>query len=151
MSTSSSPSPDSPPPDDRLQREIDDIIRLAEKRLERQDRKSKGAPRKKRRSSGFQPGRALQGLNFRIPDPQTLAGWGIALMLIGWLGSFLGLRIISVPATVIGITLLAAGLILSLTGRTSSGGEKTWRGERISYGNPYGGDFFERIKRMFRR
>jgi VIT1/CCC1 family predicted Fe2+/Mn2+ transporter len=146
----------SPPPPDRFQQEIDDIIRLAEKRLERQS--VGGAARRSTR--GLQ--NAVRGLSVRMPRAESLAGWGLALMLLSWLMGLLGgfgLPLFPVFLSrlllTVGVALLAAGLILSLTrGKTGwgGGGEKMWRGERISYGSPYGGGegFFQRLLRFFR-
>jgi hypothetical protein len=94
-----------------------------------------------------------------MPRAETLAAWGLALMLLSWLLSLLGgfgfLRLAAFSFQVIGVALLAAGLIVSLTrGRVGwgGGGEKVWRGERISYGSPYGGgsNLFQRLLRLFR-
>ena len=71
--------PSSPPPD-RFQREIDDIIRLAERRLEHQ-------------SFGYRDAGARRddwatrsgGIHIALPPAETLGGWGLALLLIGWL------------------------------------------------------------------
>jgi len=145
--------PSSSPPPDRFQQEIDDIIRLAEKRLERQSVGSAA----RRSTRGFQ--NAVRGFNVRMPRAETLAGWGLALMLLSLLLSLVGgfgfLGLAAFWFQVIGLALLAAGLILSLTrGKTGwgGGGEKMWRGERISYGSPYGGggNFFQRLLRLFR-
>src|SRR3989440_1279728 len=70
--------PSSPPPD-RFQREIDDIIRLAERRLEHQ---SFGY---RMRRSTRRLGNAFSGLSLRLPSPESLGGWGLALLLISWL------------------------------------------------------------------
>jgi hypothetical protein len=70
--------PSSPPPD-RFQREIDDIIRLAERRLEHQSFRY----RLRRASRRF--GSALGRINLRLPPAETLGGWGLALLLISWL------------------------------------------------------------------
>ena len=145
--------PSSSPPPDRFQREIDDIIRLAEKRLERQS-VGGGARRTTRRLQN-----AVRGWSLHMPRAETLAAWGLALMLLSWLLSLLGgfgfLRLAAFSFQVIGVALLAAGLIVSLTrGRVGwgGGGEKVWRGERISYGSPYGGgsNLFQRLLRLFR-
>jgi hypothetical protein len=52
--------------------------------------------------------------------------------------------------TPLGVALLALGIILSLMNRRGggSGGERTWRGEKIDYGSQYG-SFSERVRRMF--
>jgi hypothetical protein len=148
--------PPSSPPPDRFQREIDDIVRLAEKRLERQGVAGRVQRTTRRwRLSG-------PGVDVRFPSAETLAGWGLALLLLSWLLGMLSgfLRVplfglLIFAAEVVGVTLLLAGLLVSLTrGRTGvgwgGGGEKMWRGERISYGNPYGGGLLARLRRMFR-
>jgi hypothetical protein len=141
--TSSSPSPD------KFQREIDDIIRLAEKRLERQ------APRSRPRTAhrAFKP--HLPGISISFPSPEVLAGWGLVLLLVAWLlgivGRFGFLGMVGLACQVLGIALLALGIALSLIrGRTgASSGGRVWRGERISYGNPYGDSALaRRIKRF---
>jgi hypothetical protein len=52
----------------------------------------------------------------------------------------------------IGALLLALALITSvLRGRGAAGsGNKMWRGERVSYGSPYGSGFLDRIRRLLR-
>ena len=70
--------PSSPPPD-RFQREIDDIIRLAERRLEHQ---SFGY---RVRRSTRRLGNALRGIHIALPPAEILGGWAMALLLIGWL------------------------------------------------------------------
>ena len=70
--------PSSPPPD-RFQREIDDIIRLAERRLEHQ------SFRYRMRRSTRRLGNAFGGVNLRLPPPEQLGGWALALLLISWL------------------------------------------------------------------
>jgi hypothetical protein len=54
----------------------------------------------------------------------------------------------------IGALLLALALITSvLRGRGAGGaggGGKVWRGERVSYGSPYGESFLDRIRRLLR-
>ena len=71
--------PSSPPPD-RFQREIDDIIRLAERRLEHQ------SFRYRMRRSTRRLGNALgRHSHLRLPPAETLGGWGLALLLISWL------------------------------------------------------------------
>src|SRR5438270_8685914 len=70
--------PSSPPPD-KFQREIDDIIRLAERRLEHQSFGNR------MRRSTRRLGNAFGGLSVRLPSPETLGGWGLALLLISWL------------------------------------------------------------------
>lgn len=135
----------SPPPPDRFQREIDDIVRLAEKRLERQ------SPSYRVQRSTREVRNRFRGLNVRLPPAETLAGWGFAFMLVSWLAGLVGIRLVATPLLAIGVALLAAGLILSLTrGRTASN-EKMWRGERVEYGSAYGsGDLMRRIRQLFR-
>jgi hypothetical protein len=155
--------PSSPPPD-RFQREIDDIIRLAERRLEHQSFGHR-VRRFLRRI-----GSALRGISIKLPSPEVLGGWALALLLISWLltlplvGALPLARVLSQPVLVLGIVLLVLALITSLTrGRSGSssgsssisgggggGGGKMWRGERISYGSPYGEGFLNRLRRMFR-
>jgi len=146
--------PSSPPPD-RFQREIDDIIRLAERRLEHQ---SFGY---RVRRSTRRLGNVFGGVHLKLPPPETLGGWGLALLLISWLltlpivsGVLLG-RMLQPWALMLGVLLLTVALISSLMrGRGSSsvggGSGRMWRGERISYGNPYGEGFLGRLRRMFR-
>ncbi|MDQ6672407.1 MAG: hypothetical protein M3069_16965 [Chloroflexota bacterium] len=147
--------PSSPPPD-RFQREIDDIIRIAERRLEHQ------SFRYRMRRSTRRLGNALSGLSLRLPPAETLGGWGLALLLISWLLTlpfvnrlpFIG--VIQPTVLGLGIVLLTAGLISSLlrgrggAGGSSPGGGRMWRGERISYGSPYGESWLSRLRRMFR-
>ncbi len=142
--------PASPPPPDRFQREIDDIIRLAEKRLERQSLGS----RVRRSTRQFQGN--VPRWSFRLPSPEVLAGWALALLLASWLLSLVGRFVpagglIGFAMQVVGIVLLVAALVLSLTRGRASGGGKMWRGERVSYGSPYssGDDFMGRIRRLF--
>src|SRR5438270_1639804 len=137
--------PSSPPPD-RFQREIDDIIRLAERRLEHE------SFRYRMRRSGRRLGNAMGGFSLRLPPPETLGGWGLALLLISWVMGLLlhgGPVLFGLPLSqwilAVGAVLLALALITSVwRGR---GGNKTWRGERVSYGNPYGEGFINRIRR----
>ncbi len=146
--------PSSPPPD-RFQREIDDIIRLAERRLEHQ---SFGY---RVRRSMRRLGNVLGGVHLKLPPPETLGGWGLAFLLISWLltlpivsGVLLG-RILQPWALMLGVLLLTVALISSLMrgrsgGGGGGGGNKMWRGERIAYGNPYGEGWLGRLRRMFR-
>jgi len=140
--------PSSPPPD-RFQREIDDIIRLAERRLEHQS----FGNRVKRSTRRL--GNALSGIHIGLPPAETLGGWAMALLLIGWLMTLpivngVGLaRILAQPVFVLGIVLLVLAILTSLThGR--SGGNRMWRGEKVSYGSPYSASFLGKIRRMFR-
>ena len=146
--------PSSPPPD-RFQREIDDIIRLAERRLEHQ---SFGY---RVRRSTRRLGNVFGGVHLKLPPPETLGGWGLALLLISWLltlpivsGVLLG-RMLQPWALMLGVLLLTVALISSLMrgrGGSSGGGGsgRMWRGERISYGNLYGEGIMGRLRRMFR-
>jgi hypothetical protein len=143
--------PSSPPPD-RFQREIDDIIRLAERRLEHQ-------------SFGYRVKRwpqrirdALGRFSFRLPPPETLGGWGLALLLISWLltlpivnGLFVA-RLVQPWVLILGVLLLTLALVSSLLrGKGGgSGDDRMWRGERVSYGSPYGDGLLNRLRRMFR-
>ena len=148
--------PSSPPPD-RFQREIDDIIRLAERRLEHQ---SFGY---RMRRSTRRLGSRLGGFSLRLPPAETLGGWGLALLLISWVLSLLfraGLVVAGVNVSQImlalGALLLALALITSVVrgraggGGGGGGGSRMWRGERISYGSPYGESWLSRIRRIFR-
>ena len=143
--------PSSPPPD-RFQREIDDIIRLAERRLEHRS----FSYRVKR--SGRRLGTALGGFSLRLPPAETLGGWGLAFLLVAWLLSLpllnrlLGAGLIQQWALIIGIVLLVVALLSSLMrGRGGAvGGNKMWRGERLSYGSPYGDGLLGRLRRLFR-
>jgi hypothetical protein len=145
--------PSSPPPD-RFQREIDDIIRLAERRLEHQ---SFGY---RMRRSTRRIGNSLGGFSLRLPPAETLGGWGLALLLISWVLSLLfraGLVVAGVNVSQIilalGAGLLALALIVSVVrGRAGGGGggARVWRGERIAYGSPYGEGWLRRIRRIFR-
>jgi hypothetical protein len=144
--------PSSPPPD-RFQREIDDIIRLAERRLEHQS----FSYRMKRSTRRL--GNAFGGFHLRLPAPETLGGWAMALLLIGWLmtlpivnGVFLA-RLLAQPVLIVGIILLVLAIVTSLMRSRSGGGgggNRMWRGERVSYGNPYGESWLTRLRRMFR-
>ncbi|GAC1326583.1 MAG: hypothetical protein NVSMB2_25830 [Chloroflexota bacterium] len=140
--------PSSPPPD-RFQREIDDIIRLAERRLEH---RSFGY---RVRKSGRRLGNAFGGFSLRLPPAETLGGWGLALLLVSWLLTLpiirgVPLALVLYPIVLaLGVVLLAAALITSLV-RGRAGGSKVWRGERVSYGNPYRGGLLTRLRRLFR-
>ncbi|MBV9171264.1 MAG: hypothetical protein JOZ81_14395 [Chloroflexi bacterium] len=147
--------PSSPPPD-RFQREIDDIIRLAERRLEHQSFSYRMRKSTRRLSN------AVGGFSLRLPAPEALGGWGLALLFLSMVISVLmrggpvvfgiGLGQLSLA---IGALLLALALITSvLRGRgpqsSSTGGSKMWRGERIAYGSPYGETWVSRIRRILR-
>ncbi len=141
--------PSSPPPD-RFQREIDDIIRLAERRLEHQ---SFGY---RVRRSGRRLGNVFGGFSFHLPAAETLGGWGLALLLISWLltlpliNGVLLARILQQPVLMLGVLLLTLALIRSLLHGRAGGGRKMWRGERIAYGSPYGDGLLGRLRRIFR-
>ena len=147
--------PSSPPPD-RFQREIDDIIRLAERRLEHQSFSYR------MRRSTRRLGHAMGGFSLRLPSPEALGGWGLALLFLSMVISVLlrgGPAVLGTPLSqlvlAIGALLLALALITSvLRGRTAagggSGGGRMWRGERISYGSPYGESFLSRLRRLLR-
>jgi len=145
--------PSSPPPD-RFQREIDDIIRLAERRLEHQSFSYR------MRRSTRRLGNAFGGMNPRLPPAETLGGWALALLLISWLltlplvSGVLLARILQPWALMLGVLLLTVALVSSLMRGRSGGGlggsGKMWRGERISYGNPYGKSWLSRLRRLFR-
>jgi len=146
--------PSSPPPD-RFQREIDDIIRLAERRLEHQSFSYR------MRRSTRRLGNAMGGFSLRLPAPEALGGWGLALLFISMVISLLlrgGPVLFGVGLSqlvlAVGATLLALALITSvLRGRGASGaggGSRMWRGERLSYGSPYGETLLDRLRRLFR-
>jgi hypothetical protein len=139
--------PSSPPPD-RFQREIDDIIRLAERRLEHQ------SFRYRVKRSTRRLGNAFGGLSVKLPSPETLGGWGLALLLVSWLLSFLSsitwLARIQPIVLMLGILLLTIALISSLLRGRARGGARMWRGERVSYGSPYSEGILNRLRRMFR-
>jgi hypothetical protein len=145
--------PSSPPPD-RFQREIDDIIRLAERRLEHQSFSYR------MRRSTRRLGHAMGGFSLRLPSPEALGGWGLALLFLSMVISVLlrgGPAVLGTPLSqlvlAIGALLLALALITSvLRGRAAGGGggNRMWRGERISYGSPYGESFLNRIRRLLR-
>jgi hypothetical protein len=148
--------PSSNPPPDRFQREIDDIIRLAERRLEHQS----FGHRMRRQTRKI--GGAVGGLSLRLPSAETLGGLGLAFLMLAWFFSLglLNLRIITLIEpwiAGIGILLLVAAILSSISrsrggggSNGGGGGSKTWRGERIAYGNPYGESFLTRLRRMFR-
>ncbi len=145
--------PSSPPPD-KFQREIDDIIRLAERRLEHQSFSYR------MRRSTRRLGNAVSGFNLRLPPAETLGGWGLALLLISWLltlpivNSFFFSKYLQPVALMFGVLLLTVALISSLVrgrgGPAGRGGNKMWRGEQIAYGSPYGENLLSRLRRMFR-
>ncbi len=102
--------PSSPPPD-RFQREIDDIIRLAERRLEHQ---SFGY---RMRRSTRRLGNAFGSFNMRLPAAETMGGWGLALLLISWLltlpivNAFFFSRYLQPVALMLGVFLLTLALM----------------------------------------
>lgn len=149
--------PPSNPPPDRFQREIDDIIRIAERRLEHQSfgyrvRKST------RRLSG-----ALGGFSLRLPSAEAMGGVGLALLMLAWLLSLMGMmplvaplvRVLQPWVLGIGLLLLVLAILKSVLrgrgGGSNGGGSKVWRGERVAYGSPYGGGILSRLRRMLRR
>ncbi len=139
--------PPSSPPPDRFQREIDDIVRLAEKRLERQSVSYRV------RKSTRRLGGSLGGLHLRLPAIETMAGWALALLLLSWLvGLFRFTAFLAFWMQTVGIVLLATAIIISVTrGRAGGGGgAKMWRGEPVSYGSPYGEGIVNRLRRFFR-
>ncbi|MCA1645551.1 MAG: hypothetical protein LC797_08835 [Chloroflexi bacterium] len=145
--------PSSPPPD-KFQREIDDIIRLAERRLEHQ------SFRYRMRRSTRRLGNAFSGFAPKLPSPEVLGGWGLAFLLISWLFSLPFIngivlsRLLQPWTLILGVTLLTLALISSLLrgrGSAGTGGSgRMWRGERITYGSPYGESWLTRLRRMFR-
>src|SRR3977135_3262535 len=113
--------PSSPPPD-RFQREIDDIIRLAERRLEHQ------SFRYRMRRSTRRLGNAFGSFAPKLPNAETLGGWGLAMLLISWLfslpfiSSVPGVRLLQPWTLIFGVLLLTLALISSLVrGRGTSG------------------------------
>lgn len=147
--------PSSPPPD-KFQREIDDIIRLAERRLEHQSFKYR------MRRSTRRLGSAFGGVAPKLPAAETLGGWGLAFLLISWLfslpfinGIFLT-RLLQPWTLILGVLLLTMALVSSLlrgrgaTGIATGGSGKMWRGERVVYGSPYGESWLRRLRRKFR-
>lgn len=143
--------PSSPPPD-RFQREIDDIIRLAERRLEHQSFSYR------MRRSTRRLGNAFGGFQPRLPAAEVLGGWAMALLLVGWLLSlplFPALRLpggwpLSLLFTALGIILLVLAIIKSLMRGRGGGGNRMWRGERVTYGSPYGESWLAKLRRVFR-
>jgi len=141
--------PSSPPPD-RFQREIDDIIRLAERRLEHQS----FSYRMKRSTRRL--GNAVGGFQLRLPPAETLGGWALALLLLGWLMTlpFIGanplVRVLWQPVMALGIILLVLAIVSSLMRGRNGGGSRMWRGERMSYASPYGESLLEKLRRVFR-
>jgi hypothetical protein len=56
---------------------------------------------------------------------------------------------LSLYVTAIGIILLVLAIVTSLM-RGRAGGNKMWRGERLSYGSPYGESWLNKLRRVFR-
>jgi hypothetical protein len=143
--------PSSPPPD-RFQREIDDIIRLAERRLEHQSFSYRMKRSTRRLSNVF------GGFQLRLPPAEVLGGWAMALLLLGWLMSlpiFPALRLVAgIPlalyVTAVGIILLVMAIVSSLMRGRAGGGSRMWRGERVAYGSPYGESWLDKLRRVFR-
>lgn len=141
--------PSSPPPD-KFQREIDDIIRIAERRLEHQSFRYRMRRAMRRLGSG------VSAFNLRLPPAETFGGWGLALLLISWLLTLFNMplvRLVQPWVLMLGILLLTVGLISSLVrgkGTGGASGGQMWRGERIAYGSPYGESWLSRLRRMFR-
>src|SRR5438874_9232891 len=145
--------PSSPPPD-KFQREIDDIIRLAERRLEHQSFSYR------MRRSTRRLGNAFGGFSLRLPSPETLGGLGLALLLMSWLmtlpivSGVLLARVLYQPVLIVGVLMLVLALITSLMrgrGGAAAGlgsSNKMWRGERIMYGSPYGESWLARLRRL---
>ena len=141
--------PSSPPPD-RFQREIDDIIRLAERRLEHQS----FSYRMKRSTRRL--GNAVGGFQLRLPPAEVLGGWALALLLLSWLmslpfigGNFL-IHELQQYVMALGIILLVLAIVGSLMRGRAGGGNKMWRGERLSYASPYGESLLDKLRRVFR-
>jgi hypothetical protein len=135
---------------DKFQREIDDIIRLAERRLERQSVGYRVRRNSRRLGSVFS---GFSGFSVSLPRPEVLGGWGLALLMFSWLAGLLGFGLahfLSGWAMIIGLALLIVAIITSLSRGSSGGSGKSWRGERISYGSPYGSGLVKRIRRLFR-
>src|SRR5918992_3444300 len=113
--------PSSPPPD-RFQREIDDIIKLAERRLEHQSFGYRMRKSTRRLGGGF------RNFSVRLPSVEAMGGMGLAFLLLAWL---LQLPLISgMPfaplllqiSLILGIVLLIAAIVGSIMRRGSGGG-----------------------------
>ena len=142
--------PSSPPPD-RFQREIDDVIRLAERRLEHQS----FGNRMKRSTRRL--GNVFGGFRVKLPAPEVLGGWAMALLLASWLCSLLPgpllVKQLAQPVLIVGVALLVLALVTSMMRSRaggSYGGGKMWRGERLAYGSPYGESWLDKLRRVFR-
>src|SRR6478672_11768075 len=110
--------PSSPPPD-KFQREIDDIIRIAERRLEHQSFRYRMRRATRRLGSG------ISAFNLRLPAAEIFGGWGLALLLISWLLTLFSMpliRLVQPWVLMLGILLLTAGLISSLVRGKGTGG-----------------------------
>jgi hypothetical protein len=99
-------------------------------------------------------GSAFEGLSPRLPAAETMGGWGLALLLVSWLLTLPIVNHIFPPIVqqivlILGVLFLTLALVTSLL-RGRGGRNKTWRGERVSYGSPYGESFLNRLRRMFR-
>jgi hypothetical protein len=141
--------PPSNPPPDRFQREIDDIIRLAERRLEHQSF-SYRMRKSTRRLSGV-----MSGLSPRLPSAEQMGGIGLALLLLAMVLSIFGfgpLRLLQPIVLGLGLLLLVLAILASVfRGRGGGGGgNKVWRGEQIAYGSPYGEGILSRLRRILR-
>ena len=105
-------------------------------------------------------GNAFGGFAIKLPNAETLGGWGLALLLLSWLfslpfiNSMFLIRLLQPWVLIFGVLLLTLALVSSLLrgrGTSGSGGSgKMWRGERVAYGNPYGESWLARLRRMFR-
>src|SRR2546423_3399089 len=116
--------PPSNPPPDRFQREIDDIIRLAERRLEHQ---SFGY---RVRKSTRRLGGAMGGFNLHLPSAETMGGVGLALLMLAWLLSLV-LRVPGIGSLAyllqpwalgVGLLLLVLAILKSVTKGRGGGG-----------------------------
>jgi hypothetical protein len=147
--------PSSNPPPDRFQREIEDVIRLAERRLEHQSFSSR-----MRRSTRRLRSR-MGGVGLRMPPAETLGGLGLAFLMLSWfltLGLLRGgfIAILQPWVAGIGILLLVLALLISIMrpkipgAPGANGGPRMWRGERISYSSAYGEGILSRLRRMLR-
>jgi hypothetical protein len=141
--------PPSNPPPDRFQREIDDIIRLAERRLEHQSF-SYRMRKSTRRLSGV-----MGGFNPRLPSAEQMGGIGLALLLLAMVLSIFGfgpLRLLQPIVLGLGLLLLVLAILASVfRGRGGGGGgSRVWRGEQIAYGSPYGEGILSRLRRILR-
>ncbi len=134
------------PPPDHFNQEIDNVVRLAEKRLQRESAGFRIKQATRRAGSTF------DGFHLRLPAVETMAGWALALLLLSWLVSLVRISaFLSFWMQVAGIALLAAAIIISVTrGQSGSSGPKEWRGRRIDYGSNAGPGLLDRFRRLFR-